>query len=294
MPSKPFPLHALRTGALAAAAAASMLLAGCSGQPAGSQTSGAAPAENPYGHIHGVSVDPESGHVLLATHNGLFDVTGGSPKRTGPVIDLMGFTSAGDDHFYASGHPGPGTNLPDPVGLIRSDDGGKTWQPLSRQGESDFHALTVTRDGIVGYDGQLRMTKDLKKWTTAHTDIEPYNLAGTATSTVLLATTEQGVQRSDDGGKTWDLPAGAPVLLVTTFADDAAAVGVAPDGTVHISRDTGRTWQEAGKASGQPAAVAAVPGEGTTVRIWVATTAGLEYSADSGSTFEPLGKRSQP
>lgn len=55
----------------------------------------------------------------------------------------MGFSVAGPDHFYASGHPGQGIDLPNPVGLIESRDGGMTWAPLSRQGDSDFYALTA-------------------------------------------------------------------------------------------------------------------------------------------------------
>ncbi|NKX53624.1 F510_1955 family glycosylhydrolase [Arthrobacter mobilis] len=282
--------HAVTRKVLAAAAASMLLAAGCSAQPANPPAAPATSQENPYGHIHGMSVDPETGRILLATHNGLFDASGGSPERIGPVIDLMGFSSAGGNRFYASGHPGPESGLPDPAGLIRTEDGGKTWVPLSRQGESDFHALTVTRDGVVGYDGQLRMTRDLEKWTVAGTGVRPHSLAGTPTSTVVLATTEEGVQRSDDGGKTWNLPAGAPVLLVTAFADNSTAAGVAPDGTVHLSRDTGRTWHSAGAVTGRPAAIAAAPGKDNSVQIWVATTAGLEHSEDSGTTFNPLGK----
>jgi len=30
------------------------------------------------------------------------------------------------DHFYASGHPGEGADLPDPVGLIEATDAGRT------------------------------------------------------------------------------------------------------------------------------------------------------------------------
>ncbi len=60
----------------------------------------------------------------------------------------------GPDHFYASGHPGPGVELPAPVGLIESRDGGATWDPLSRQGESDFHALTASDAGVVASTAQ--------------------------------------------------------------------------------------------------------------------------------------------
>ena len=56
----------------------------------------------------------------------------------------MGFTVAGPGHYYASGHPGTATDLPQPVGLIESRDGGRTWAVLSRGGQSDFHALTTS------------------------------------------------------------------------------------------------------------------------------------------------------
>ncbi|MCW2134208.1 F510_1955 family glycosylhydrolase [Arthrobacter sp. VKM Ac-2550] len=278
-----------KRGALTSAAMSVALLAAGCAQPAETPDPAADTGASPYGHVHGMSVDPASGQVLLATHDGLFNVTAEKPEKIGPTIDLMGFSPAGNDHFYASGHPGPGSDLPNPAGLIHSTDGGKTWEPLSRQGESDFHALTVTRNGIVGFDGELRLTGDLETWTTSETGIRPYSLAGTSLSPVVLATTEEGVHRSDDGGETWELPANAPVMLLTTFADEATAVGVAPDGSVQVSRDAGKTWQASGGAvSGQPAAIAAAPGDKGQLQIWVATAAGVERSADSGATFSVL------
>ena len=101
----------------------------------------------------------------------------------------------------------------------------------------------------------------------------------------MLATTEQGVRRSGDGGNTWVLPQGAPLLLLTTFASKSAVVGVTPDGTVQLSRDGGLTWQETGGGvTGQPAAIAAAEDTGQ-LKIWVATDTGIEYSADTGATF---------
>ena len=68
--------------------------------------------------------------------------------KVGPTNDLMGFSAGpGSGVFYASGHPGKDSTMPNPMGLIRSSDGGKTWVQLSRQGQSDFHALTVTKSG---------------------------------------------------------------------------------------------------------------------------------------------------
>lgn len=285
MPSK-IPLFRARQRTVLAVASLSLALlaTGCA-QPAGNT-----PAQEPAGtavfsHIHGMSVDPDTQRILLATHEGLFDATSEIPRKIGPTIDLMGFASAGNEHYYASGHPAPETGLPDPAGLIHSIDGGETWEPLSRQGESDFHALTVTGGGIIGYDGALRVTGDMESWATIDTDLQPYNLAGTQLAPVVLATTEQGVHRSTDGGETWALPTGAPVLLLTAFANEATAVGVAPDGAVQVSHDAGSTWQETGGTiTGQPAAITASE-DGGQLRIWVATTTGIEHSADNGATF---------
>ena len=196
----------------------------------------------------------------------------------------MGFAVAGPDHYYASGHPGEGSDLPNPMGLIESTDGGQTWQVLSRQGESDFHAMAVSSEGVIGFDGTLRLTPDGQEWSEVDEQIQPAHLAASPQDPVVLATTEPGVQRSTDGGRSWELPEGAPVLLVTGFADSDTAVGVDPDGAVHVSRDAGVTWEEAGGQTAQPAAVAAEVVDGD-LRIWVATEEGIEFSEDGGASF---------
>ena len=122
----------------------------------------------------------------------------------------MGFTAADHGVFYASGHPGPGSDLPNPFGLIRSTDGGKTWEQLSRQGESDFHALTTTKSGIVGLRRGTSHQPGRKTWTTVAAGFAPAALAGHPDSDTVLATTPEGIQRSTDGGKTWERDSPAP------------------------------------------------------------------------------------
>lgn len=241
----------------------------------------------PSGHIHGMSVDPATNRILLATHDGLFDVTHSPAEQVGPTIDLMGFTSTTDGTLYASGHPGPGTNLPDPVGLITSTDEGHTWEPVSRQGETDFHALAATRDGLIGHEGRIITSADGgHHWTVTADNVPAYNLAGASTGTVL-ATTENGLQRSEDSGATWSAVPGTPLLLLTTFAGDTA-IGVTPAGEVHISEDAGLTWKQRGTIEGEPAAIAAAHTNDDTHHIWVATAAGVQVSSDNGATFKPL------
>ena len=56
----------------------------------------------------------------------------------------------GPDTLLGSGHPAAGSTLPPALGLIRSEDAGKTWTSVSELGKADFHALEPAGDDIVG------------------------------------------------------------------------------------------------------------------------------------------------
>lgn len=268
-----------------------VLLTGCStgGSSSADALTADGPGTLPSAHVHGVAIDPGDGALLLATHEGLFEVgDGGELTATGPVMDLMGFTVADPDHYLASGHPGLRTDLPQPVGLIESTDGGQTWTPLSRAGESDFHALTTLGDaGVLGYDGVLRGSPDGRTWEQLDIPTEPYTLAAGPDSDTVLATTAQGLLRSTDAGSTWVAVDAAPLLQVVTWADAGTAVGVDPAGVVWTSTDAAGTWQRAADLGAAPHAVAAALADGT-VRVAVVTGAGLTQSVDGGATFTPL------
>lgn len=286
-PSRP---RVRATAVLAAGAGLVLALSACSPSsiPAGPAPAGSIASSLPDAHVHGLSVSSTTGQVLLATHDGLFDITKQPAVKVGPTNDLMGFTG-GTDHgvLYASGHPGEGSDLANPLGLIRSTDAGKTWEKLSRQGESDFHALTATKSGIVGFDGALRTSPDGKAWNTAAVDFVPAALAGNPASDTVLATTTQGIRRSTDGGKTWTTVDSGPVVQFAAFASPAEAVGVEPDGTVHVSADAGATWTRKGKIQDTVQAVAAVMGAEANPSIWAATASGVVISTDGGVTFRP-------
>ncbi|MEO3931267.1 F510_1955 family glycosylhydrolase [Micrococcaceae bacterium Sec7.4] len=286
-PTRP---RARATAVLAAGAGLILALSACSPSSgaAGPASAGNTGSPMPDAHVHGLSVSSETGQVLLATHDGLFDMTKQPAAKIGATHDLMGFTG-GTDHgvLYASGHPGEGSDLANPLGLIRSADAGKTWETLSRQGESDFHALTATKSGIVGFDGALRTSPDGKTWNTVASNFVPAALAGTPTSDTVLATTPQGIHRSTDGGKTWNTVDSGPVIQFAAFASPAEAVGIEPDGTVHSSTDAGATWTRKGKIKDTVQAVAAVKGPEAALSIWAATASGLVVSTDGGVTFRP-------
>ena len=120
-------------------------------------------------HIH--SVRAFGDQVILGTHEGLFRyVDEKNVLLMGTeIFDVMGLAVLGKK-LYASGHPGPGSKLPEPVGLLLSTDSGKTWKKLGLQGEVDFHLLETAGADMYGVDsgsGNLLYSSNAgKKWTS--------------------------------------------------------------------------------------------------------------------------------
>lgn len=244
-----------RRGVLTAAGAAAVL-----GLTAACQRSGGASSQgrtpSPTGmrdvvitHIHGVDIEPGTGHPLIATHEGLFRLTP-APVRVGPVIDLMGFTIRRDGTYLASGHPGLGSDLPDPVGLISSRDRGRTWTTRSRAGASDFHALAVAEPWVLGYDGTLLASRDLTSWAERDIPSPPRTLTASPNG-VLLATTAAGLLASRDHARTWRTLSAPQVPLVASWAGPNTIAAASTTGHLMLSRDTGTTWTTGRKPVGQ-------------------------------------------
>jgi hypothetical protein len=94
-------------------------------------------------HVHGLAYSSDGKRLMVPSHHGLAIYENGQwTKAPGPEHDYMGF-SATAKNLYSSGHPAPGAGLVNPFGLIRSDDGGKTWRKLGLEGETDFHLLAT-------------------------------------------------------------------------------------------------------------------------------------------------------
>lgn len=239
-------------------------------------------------HIHAVARDPKTGDLLLATHEGLFRHANGDLLQNGPVIDLMGFTVAPDGTYYASGHPGAGVDLPQPVGLITSTDSGRTWRVSSRGGESDFHALTSSPTSVVGFDGTLRSTTDGETWSTRTIPAAPRTLAASPQTGALLATTETGLLHSTDDGRSWKGLTPPATALLAAWADEQTIVIATANGQIATSNDTGATWTLQPKRIGAPQALFAQRGtDGQIETILVADGAVLR-TVDGGATVEKL------
>lgn len=268
--------------------AAALALTGCS-QGASPEPKSVAAGSLPGEHVHGISRDPGSGKVNLATHEGLFvSKSDGGWQQVGPNVDLMSFAVTGPGSFYASGHPAVGVDMPAPVGLIKSTDAGRTWTVLSRGGQSDFHALAASSAGVMGFDGALRVTADGKSWTQGGLTSEPRCLASSPDGSQVLATTSQGVQSSTDGGRTWVPLASAPRLFLISWADAKTVVGVTTAGNLAISADAGQSWRAnlATVSNGQ--ALFANRDKAGQLEILVVSDTDVLQSRDDGATLAKL------
>lgn len=166
-------------------------------------------------HVHGIG--PGGGGVdslTLATHNGLWaiDLATDMATRLGQSQDdFMGYSAVpgSPGTAFASGHPATGGNL----GIIKTEDAGQTWAHVSDglDGPVDFHSMEASRADHsviygIGHDGR--------------------------------------VQRSADGGQTWEALGQAPEKLIdiATSPEDAAALFAATEAGLFLSADQGVTW----------------------------------------------------
>jgi len=208
-------------------------------------------------HVHGVGLDPADHNILyIATHGDLYQsISGASPVKVDKIrADYMAFIAPPitGAPMYASGHPSTGGN----TGLIKSSDGGKTWETVSKVLEPpvDFHAMTVSKqnpDIIIGFDSGAR---GLFKTVDAGINWEileyPEYISALAISPdeseLLFAGTGNGIFKSGDGGKTWihlNTYKGLRVLALAFDDDKVLFASIDSFGLVR-SNDFGESWQD--------------------------------------------------
>ncbi|OOG28133.1 hypothetical protein B1C78_02130 [Thioalkalivibrio denitrificans] len=199
-----------RPGTLAAAALACLIASSGLGADTRETTTISALAERT--HFHGIAVarhDPSL--IYLATHHGLYGMSpdGGAWLISDHEDDLMGFTThpQADKLLFASGHPAQGGNL----GFIVSDDAGRSWEKRADgvDGPVDFHQMDVSK-------------------------ADPDVIYGVY----------RGLQRSTDGGHSWERVGRQPDGLISLAASarDVNTVYAATQQGLWKSTDAGRSW----------------------------------------------------
>jgi len=244
-------------------------------------------ADPSLAHIHGLGVNPADDTLYAGSHHGVFRITGEGPPAqiAGLTRDFMGFTVVGADHFLGSGHAGPSElDQPANLGLIESTDASKTWRSLSLSGEVDFHAMEARHGRVYGWDsqtGMLMVSKDNTSWDHRGR----LGLADIAVSPTdpgeILATTQDGVARSTDGGRGFTTIENSPVLYFLDWSSADRLVGVDPRGTVHVSDDGGANWQRRATVPGSPQAITTHGSD----EIYLATDTAIYHSTDNGGNF---------
>lgn len=233
-------------------------------------------------HIHSIKVF--GGKALLGTHEGLFEYQAANTMKriSSEDFDVMGLATFGQT-LYASGHPGATSKLPNPIGLISSNDFGKSWKKISLQGKVDFHMLEVGKSDIYGADsgtGQLMYSPDLgKNWR---------KLGENKYSDIAVLNTKSGHAFGlRDGAlvRTTNAFSTTSVIKTSRAWSSVEALGSAlyasSGKSIYRSLDTGKRWK---KIATLPTEIGGIS---MNAKIFVAvTTDAIFVSRDGGKSFK--------
>ena len=207
-------------------------------------------------HVHGVGFDPSDHSILyIATHGDFYQsISGGPPVKVDKVrADYMAFIAPPIPGIplYASGHPSTGGN----TGLIKSNDGGVTWEFVSNVIEPpvDFHAMATSKQNpeiIIGFDSGARgLFKTVDAGKTWDALEYPEYISALAispdNSELIYAGTNKGIFKSDNDGQTWtqlDTYQGMTVFALAFDDDGRLFASVKTFGIVY-SDDSGESWE---------------------------------------------------
>ena len=208
-------------------------------------------------HVHGIGLEPADNSILyIATHGDFYQSISGSPPVKVDKIraDYMAFNAppVPGVPLYASGHPSTGGN----TGLIKSSDGGVTWEHVSDVLEPpvDFHAMAISKHNpemIIGFDSAARgLFKTVDAGKTWETLEPPEYVSALAISPdeseLIFAGTSNGIFKSDDGGKNWahlNAYQGLDVFALAFDNEGKLFVSVKTFGIVQ-SDDFGQSWKD--------------------------------------------------
>lgn len=209
-------------------------------------------------HIHHVKVVENK--VLVLTHEGLYELVGKNDmKLVGKEkIDVMGFTTLGKA-LLASGHPAVGSKMPNPIGVMKSLDGGLTWKAISLVGEVDFHFLEGAGSDLYGADsqsGKLMASADSgKTWknlgTNTYTDIA----VSPDMSGVAIALKDSELLLTDNAFKSTSKIKNN--LKITQIEWRKSGLYALSGTSLYKSTNSGKTWTKQSTFKGAPGILSA-------------------------------------
>ena len=274
-----------RFASLSLVVAAAAALAGCAASSTDGHHGQRHADAGDFGHVHGLVVS-ESEKVLVGTHHGVYSIEDGSVR--GPLgeyqHDMMSFVGGPGGEIFGSGHPDHDSPWAGHMGLIRSRDGGETWENLSLLGQVDFHDLEIVDGRFYGYDsqtGKILVSDDGVAWSAGQ-PLALFDFAVSPDGATIVGATPVGLARSVDDGASFSLLMGSPdEPMLVQWRPNGTLIVFTSDGSIFVSDDEALTWEETGKAPAAPqAAVAAGESE-----LYIATAEGVYVSVDNGSSW---------
>lgn len=190
---------------------------------------------NQIDHAHGLGYINGENEFVVATHYGLYQYgEEGWKESNSQKHDYMGF-SAVKEGFFSSGHPEEGSDLKNPLGLIKSTDRGASFEQLAFYGEIDFHYLTAGYDSNAVYVLNETPTENLKSGLNYSTDegktwteatMKGFNssyisnlAAHPSKEEQLIIGTKDGIFNSEDYGQNFSMLNPAQMVTYVTLTE---------------------------------------------------------------------------
>jgi photosystem II stability/assembly factor-like uncharacterized protein len=249
--------------------------------------------------VNSLERDERSGDFLITTNRGFYrvDPASGGVRRVRAKIEDRGKQAAlgtfleldldPDGGLVGSGHPDQRT-LPQYLGFLRSDDGGRSWRSVSRMGNADLHKIVFKHGRLYAWDavlsallvsedgGRTFVERFTPRGLIIDFEVDPQDPAH------VLAATDDTLFRSEDEGERWrPLVRGEGSRLAWPEADRLYLA--AKDGTVSISENGGDAFHRVGRVEGEPYVLDAVSGTELYMALSDAT---ILHSEDGGASWE--------
>ncbi|WP_226670146.1 F510_1955 family glycosylhydrolase [Metabacillus litoralis] len=186
-------------------------------------------------HIHGLGYVGNNDELYLASHDGLLRFSNEKWfKITDNKHDYMGF-QATDEGFYSSGHPEHGSDLKNPLGIIKSIDDGETLNKLAFYGETDFHYLATGYNThmiyVINESENSRLDRGIyysedegENWAQSNAEGLSFNNIGNIAThptkeNIVGISTDQGLFISNDNGDLFSLASQSQPVTSVEFRE---------------------------------------------------------------------------
>lgn len=187
-------------------------------------------------------------------------------------------------------------------GVMRSDDGGRTWKPLVDRRNLDAMGLAVDRANprriyLAGHDLFQVSTDGGASWQpVAHnlpgTDIHGFAMSPDDPSRLYAFVVGSGVVESADGGRTWQRLGGqvpGDVMgLAAAGGNPETLYGASMRAGVLKSGDGGKTWTPSNSGLGSTNVMALAVDPADRRIVYAGTEDGLYRSDDAGASWRKL------